>query len=63
VGYLTWGPTGYQRPERRDDGRRTFRLLPGEPLPTRYGPDLYRQIFTAGPKAAAAGSPAVAIDL
>ena len=33
------------RAERRDDGHRTFRLPPGEPLPTSYGQDLYRQIF------------------
>ena len=39
------GNTLFLRPERRDDGRRTFRLLPGEPLSTSYGPDLYRQIF------------------
>ena len=35
----------FLRPERRDDGQRTFRLLPGEPLSTSYGPDLYRRIF------------------
>jgi hypothetical protein len=38
----------FLRPERRDDGQRTFRLLPGEPLSTSYGPDLYRRIFGAG---------------
>ena len=38
----------FLRPERRDDGGRTFRLRPGEPLSTSYGPDLYRQIFTGG---------------
>ena len=37
----------FLRPERREDGKRTFRLLEGEPLPTSYGPDLYRQIFGA----------------
>jgi DNA mismatch repair ATPase MutS len=37
----------FLRPERRDDGGRTFRLLPGEPLSTSYGPDLYQQIFGA----------------
>jgi hypothetical protein len=31
--------------ERLADGRRTFRLVEGEPLPTSYGGDLYRQIF------------------
>jgi hypothetical protein len=35
----------FLRPERRDDGQRTFRLLPGEPQSTSYGPDLYRRIF------------------
>jgi DNA mismatch repair ATPase MutS len=37
----------FLRPERRDDGQRTFRLLPGEPLSTSHGPDLYRRIFGA----------------
>jgi hypothetical protein len=41
------GAALFLRPERRDDGHRTFRLLPGEPLSTSYGPDLYRQIFAA----------------
>jgi hypothetical protein len=35
----------FLRAERRDDGHRTFRLPPGEPLPTSYGQDLYQQIF------------------
>lgn len=33
------------RAERRPDGTRTFRVLPGEPLPTSYGRDLYEQIL------------------
>jgi DNA mismatch repair ATPase MutS len=37
--------TLFLRPERHGDRHRTFRLLPGEPLSTSYGPDLYRQIF------------------
>jgi DNA mismatch repair ATPase MutS len=37
----------YLRPDRQSDGRRTFRLLEGEPLPTSYGEDLYRRIFGA----------------
>lgn len=45
----------FLRPERSDDGKRTFRLLEGEPLPTSYGPDLYQQIFGAEPAAAVAG--------
>jgi len=33
--------------ERLADGRRTFRLVEGEPLPTSHGVDLYRRIFDA----------------
>ena len=33
------------RAERIADGRRTFRLTEGEPLPTSYGADLYERIF------------------
>jgi len=35
----------FLRAERCSDGRRTFRLLEGKPLPTSYGQDLYRQVF------------------
>ncbi len=35
----------FLRPERLDDAERTFRVLPGEPQATSYGPDLYRRIF------------------
>jgi hypothetical protein len=35
----------FLRAERQADGRRTFKLLPGEPLPTSFGEDLYRRIF------------------
>jgi hypothetical protein len=35
----------FLRAERRPDGRRTFRLVEGEPLPTSYGEDSYRRIF------------------
>ncbi|MDF0531909.1 DNA mismatch repair protein [Tsukamurella sp. 8F] len=40
----------FLRAERLPGGDRTFRLLPGEPLATSYGDDLYRRIFgvTAG---------------
>jgi MutS domain V len=41
------GTSLFLRAERRPDGRRTFRLLEGEPLPTSYGQDLYRQVFGA----------------
>jgi hypothetical protein len=44
--YATHDPAVlFLRAERRPDGHRTFRLLPGEPLPTSYGEDLYHQIF------------------
>jgi DNA mismatch repair ATPase MutS len=44
----------FLRAERRDDEKRTFRVLGGEPLPTSYGHDLYRQIFEAESETAAA---------
>lgn len=37
----------FLRAERLLDGRRTFQLVEGEPLPTSYGEDLYRRIFGA----------------
>jgi hypothetical protein len=39
----------FLRAERLADARRTFRLSEGEPLPTSFGEDLYRQIFTGIP--------------
>jgi DNA mismatch repair ATPase MutS len=58
----TWDALFLQA-ERLADGRRTFRLVPGEPLPTSYGADLYDRIFgltpgTAPPAPAPARSPA-----
>jgi hypothetical protein len=35
----------FLRAERLPDGRRTFRVLQGRPLPTSYGTDLYQRIF------------------
>jgi DNA mismatch repair ATPase MutS len=35
----------FLRAEREPDGHRTFRVPPGEPLPTSYGQDLYQQVF------------------
>lgn len=35
----------FLRAERQADGQRTFKLLPGEPLSTSYGTDLYETIF------------------
>jgi DNA mismatch repair ATPase MutS len=45
----------FLRAERRADGQRTFKLLPGEPLETSFGADLYREIFEPR-KFSAAGS-------
>ena len=42
----------FLRAERRDDGRRTFRLVEGEPLPTSFGRDLYDRIFGEDPRTA-----------
>jgi DNA mismatch repair ATPase MutS len=35
---------------REPDGSRTFKLAEGEPLPTSYGEDLYREIFVEPPE-------------
>ncbi len=43
--------TLFLRAERRPDGHRTFRLLPGEPLPTSYGEDVYQEVFGAAQQA------------
>lgn len=37
----------FLQPERRSDGERTFKMLPGCPLQTSYGEDLYRELFVA----------------
>ena len=38
------------RAERQSDGRRTFKLLPGEPLTTSFAADLYKRLFCVGPQ-------------
>lgn len=35
----------FLRAERQAGGRRTFKLIEREPLPTSYGPDLYQRVF------------------
>jgi DNA mismatch repair ATPase MutS len=35
----------FLRAERQNDGKRTFKIVTGEPLPTSYGTDVYHQIF------------------
>ncbi len=44
----------FLRAERQPDGRRTFKLVEREPLPTSYGEDSYRRIFGAGEATATA---------
>jgi len=44
----------FLRAERLPDGRRTFRLVEGEPQPTSYGRDLYERIFETAPESAPA---------
>jgi hypothetical protein len=39
------GTALFLRADRQPDGRRTFRLVEGEPLPTSYGADVYRRVF------------------
>jgi DNA mismatch repair ATPase MutS len=39
------GVTQYLLAQRRDDAERTFKILPGEPLETAFGEDLYQKIF------------------
>lgn len=38
--------TQYLRAERLGNGERTFRVVPGEPLQTAFGEDLYKKIFS-----------------
>jgi MutS domain V len=47
------GTALFLRAERQPDGRRTFRLFEGEPLPTSYGQDLYQQVFGTAPETTA----------
>ena len=37
----------FLRAERQPDGRRTFRLAEGRPLPTSHGKDVYRSVFAS----------------
>ncbi len=47
--------TLFLRAPREDDGRRTFRLIEGEPLPTSYGADVYERVFGSTEGAGASG--------
>jgi DNA mismatch repair ATPase MutS len=55
------GDALFLRAERLPDGRRTFRLVEGPPLPTSHGEDIYRRIFAdagAGATVSEADGPA-----
>jgi MutS domain V len=41
-------PALFLRADRQEDGRRTFKLVEGEPLGTSFGEDVYREIFSNG---------------
>lgn len=41
----------FLRAERHADGKRTFKIVEGEPLPTSYGQDLYKEIFGVASRA------------
>ena len=41
--------TLFLRAERLPDGRRTFKVQPGEPMQTSFGTDLYEEIFAEAP--------------
>lgn len=58
--YQQGRPALFLRADRRDDGRRTFRLAEGAPLATSFGVDLYERIFGDGPPEALVGSGAEA---
>jgi len=45
----------FLRAQREADGTRTFKLVQGEPLPSSFGGDLYRQVFGAEAAPAALG--------
>jgi hypothetical protein len=55
--------TLFLRAERRPDGGRTFRLPPGEPLPTSYGQDLYQSVFEDADQTARVRGGAVEVEV
>ena len=52
------GEAVFLRAERLAEGRRTFRIVPGEPLPTSHGADIYRRIFGDGSDRGGSAEPA-----
>jgi len=45
VSFLADETTQYLRAQRLESGERTFKIVPGEPLQTAFGEDLYQEIF------------------
>ncbi len=43
--FLSDGETQFLRAQRLENGERTFKVVPGEPLQTAFGSDLYQKIF------------------
>jgi ABC-type histidine transport system ATPase subunit len=43
-------PAVFLRAERGESGQRPFVLVPGEPLPTSYGADVFRRVFGTDPR-------------
>jgi MutS domain V len=55
--------TLFLRAERQVDGKRSFKLVEGDPLPTSYGEDLYQKLFpTDGAPDHAGANPAQPVD-
>jgi hypothetical protein len=52
----------FLRAERLPDGRRTFRLIEGEPEPTSYGADAYRRVFNEDDGTAEAAAAGEAVE-
>jgi DNA mismatch repair ATPase MutS len=52
----------FLRAERQADGRRTFKLVEGEPLQTSYGGDLYNMIFVGPEESQAIVQPTTHVD-
>lgn len=53
----------FLRAERRPDGRRTFRVIPGQPEATSHAIDVYRQVFGAEADVGESEAAASAIDV
>ena len=55
------GDAVFLRAERRSDGERTFRLVPGDPQPTSHGEDIFWRVFGSGDGSGMPDGPATAM--